>query len=328
MRMVRPRLTLLLLSVSIAACGGTPATSASKQIDVGVITTSPINQGTYDPAHYAAYSKVFAQYGWHLKLAEAVPYGQGPQTFDRFGSQGLPYVFVTDNGEAQAMLDAAKKYPNTKFIMMSDIDSTQGLPNVTAYTFNWYEIGYIAGVESALASKTHVIGGISGQPIPAALKVFGGARFGADQAVPGTTLKIQYVNDWADAAKAREVAGALLGQKADVLFGLLAGMESAVAQAVAAGNAQYIGWLVDESKLYPVTTASVTVNFLSQYEAAAKMLSSGHFDASIHRGTIEGGIITYVPFNGSNASYDGTLQQFVNKVKSGQLTVPSQGATQ
>lgn len=330
---MRRRVTLpLVAAMSVlvfAACGGgaenTPGgtSSPADQLQVGVLTATPINQGTWDPAHHAAYTALAKRNGWDVTIAEQVPYGEAAQALNRFGDQKSDVVFVTDQGFEKAMLDAAAKYPDTKFILMSNLSTTNGLPNVASYFIDWHEAGCLAGAAAALISKTHVIGAISGQPIPAATQAFGGARFCADEAVSGSEIKIQYVNDWIDTGKAREVADALAGQKADVFFGLLAGMVPGVTGAAKDHNGYYIGWLVDESKFGPeVTATNMTVNFTQLYEQAATAIH-GTFDAKIHQGTIQDGTITVQPYRLPEfADKNSALQGLYDRIKSGQLKVP------
>src|SRR5262245_43072351 len=134
------------LALVVAACGGTTAgdekaasqpaktaTAGSEQksgndVKVRVVTVTPTNAGTWDPAQKAAYDAVFKANGWNSQVAEAVPYGKADQLFRQWGNDGVDVVFSTDNGFEDSLMAAAKKFPKTAWVMMSGLSSTQGLP--------------------------------------------------------------------------------------------------------------------------------------------------------------------------------------------------------
>jgi basic membrane protein A len=305
-------------TASPSASGTTPG----KKLKVGVITATPIDQGTYDPAHYKAYKAVADRLGWDLKVAEAIPYGEGEQTLTRFAEDGMDVIISTDQGFEQAFLNVAAKYPNIKFIMASDLSDTR-LPNVTAYVFNTYEMGCLAGAADALLSKSHIIGGLSGLPIPAALQAFGGAKYCADKVVPGTTLKIAYVNSFTDAALGNEVASSVFSQGADAIFGILGGTVPGVTTAAKAANGKYVGWLVDESSFGPdVVATSILFNFDKEWQEIADAITSNKIEPKVHRLGIADGAITVAPFRLGLSDLDKPMTDLVDSIKNGTVTVP------
>lgn len=294
-------------------------------LQVGVMTAVPITVGTWEPAHNAAYTAVGEQYDWDITIAEAIPYGEAEQALSRFGDDGMDVVFVTDQGFEQSFLNVAELYPDTKFIMMSDLSETRDLPNVAAFTFDFYQVGCLAGAAAALVSETHEIGGISGEALPAALLSFGGGQFCAEEVAPGTTLNVDYTHDWVDSAKAGEVTSAMLADGNDAFFGLLGGTTPGVVSAITDGGGWYIGWLVDESSFGPeVTPTSVVVNFQQLYENAAAQLDEGALATEVHRGTIEDGTITVLPLGLGFEDRDADLQGLVESIKNGELELPGE----
>jgi len=128
-----------------ASDGGTAAASI-EALDVRVITQTAVNQGTWDPQNYASYKAVADEMGWNLEIAEAVPYGEAEQVLTRWGNEGVDIVFSTDNGYQDSMLAAAAQFPDTDWVTMSDMSTTNDLPNVAAYTVDWCQLGFMQGV--------------------------------------------------------------------------------------------------------------------------------------------------------------------------------------
>lgn len=331
MKTIRFALTLGITVATVAACGGgsssNPSGSSSQKIKIGVITATPIDQGSYDPAQYKAYKAVADKYGWQLTVAEAIPYGQGEQTLTRFAQEGMNVIASTDQGFEKSFLDVAAKYPNITFVMASDLSTFNGLSNVTSYVFNTYDMGCLAGASAALVSQSHKIGGLTGLPIPAALQAFGGAGYCANVAVPGATLKTASINSFTDASKGNEVAASVYATGVDAMFGILGSTTPGVLTATKAANGKYVGWLVDESSFGPeVTATSILYNFNRQWEAIAQAIMSHKIEPKVHRLGIAEGAITAAPFRLGYSSLDSKIEQLINSIKSGSITVPQSPA--
>ena len=329
MKILKVALVLLVTAGSVVACGSGSGSStassggATKKLKVGVITATPIDQGSYDPAHYKAYKAEADQLGWDLTVAETIPYGQGEQTLTRFAQEGMDVIVSTDQGFEKSFLDVAAKYPNIKFVMASDLSTFNGLTNVTSYVFNTYDMGCLAGAAAALVSKSHLIGGLTGLPIPAAQQAFGGAGYCANLVVPGTTLKTVSINSFTDATKGNEVASAMFATGVDAVFGVLGSTTPGVITAARAANGKYIGWLVDESSAGPdVTATSVLFSFQLEWQEIAQAITSNNIEPKVHRLGIADGAITLAPFRLGLSALDSKMADLINSIKSGSVSVP------
>jgi basic membrane protein A len=331
-----------LSALAMAACGGSTAGdeesgSASKQgsaapqggktgkdVKVRVITVTPVTAGTWDPAQKAAYDSVVEANGWDLQVAEAVPYGKADQVLRQWGNQGVDVVFSTDNGFQDALLAAAKRFPDTAWVMMSGLSSTEGLPNVAAYTFDWCELGYIQGALGGLVSEKGKIGAVGPIPILPAQQTVAGQQAGAKDVKQGTSVSLEYSGDFIDAQKGQSVTSSLIGKGADVIVSVTqGGIAPQIAARAQAEDVNYIGSYDDEEKFAPkATVGSVVVDLSNGYEQAVKTWLDGSFDPSIHTtGAAEGTIKVNVRDDLSDV--DSEMQAVMDKVKSGEVEWPA-----
>jgi basic membrane protein A len=121
------------------------------------------------------------------------------------GSEGISTTAQTYTGTMFAILDVAfDNYP----------DNLQGI------TFASQEPGYLAGTLAGKMTGSDVLGVIGGMPIPTVDVFIDGFENGALCANPQVSTLITYTNDFGDPELGAAVAQSLLGDGADVIFGV------------------------------------------------------------------------------------------------------------
>ncbi|MBY0452541.1 MAG: BMP family ABC transporter substrate-binding protein, partial [Bdellovibrionaceae bacterium] len=131
------------------------------------------------------------------------------------------YDLIIGIGFAQA--DAVKKVaglnPQTQFAI---VDGDVTAPNVRALLFEEHEGSFLIGAAAAMKSKTGVVGFIGGMDIPLIRRFQKAYEAGVKYVNPKATVITNYIGvtgeAWNNPAKAKEIALAQIGQKADVIF--------------------------------------------------------------------------------------------------------------
>lgn len=336
-RSLRRRLIPLALGVtllSVAACGssgnttgggsssaassGGGSSSNAPRPKVRVMTISPINVGTWDPQQYKAYAKAAKDQNWDLDIAQAVSYGQAPQVLDQWGQQGVDVVFATDSGFGDTVLKAAAKWPKTVFVVMSSLASTNNLPNVASYSAAYCEMGYMAGVLGATATKSNKVGVVSGNPVPGVLQFFNGVQQGIAATSASAKGTIQYSGDWVDPVKKAEVARSLISNGNDVLMSFDTA-PTATDQAIQSLGKKIIGIFADESSFAPqAVITSVIINWKG-YAETVKAVMDHTFQAGIHVGGFKDGMIDLTPFASGNNDLEAKASAAKQALASGQV---------
>ena len=330
------------LVASLAACGGSGGSATSSSAapessaadssaapeptsaapgetpEVRVITVTPTNIGTWDPVQRKAYDEAAAAGGWNLQVAEAVPYGEADQVLDQWGAEGVDVVFSTDNGYEQNLLAAAKKYPDTAWVMMSALSTTEDLPNVASYSFDWCQYGYLLGAIAGVVTNDKTVGAVGSIDIIPMTLSLAAEQAGAEAVNPGTQVISKNSGDFIDAQKGQAVAAGLVADGADVLTAPVhGGISPQIAAEAQKNGVYYVGSFADEAPSAPESVvSSVFVNFLGSYSEAVDTWMNGTFDPSINILGVADGVIDSTPlglgFEDKQATIDGVKQQLAN----------------
>jgi basic membrane protein A len=316
---------LALAAASVAAAGVAGGAATQARLNVRVVTVTPITAGTWDPSHYKSYSAVAKRMKWNMQIAQALPYGKADQLFDRWGAEGVDIVFSTDNGFQSHMLAAAKKYPETLWVTMSDLSTTGGLKNVGAYSVDWCQTGFAQGIVAGLLSKSHKIGAVGAIPILPAQRTIKGLQYGANLVSKGTKVDVKYSGDFIDAQKGQEAANALMGDGADVIVAVTqGGISPQIAAAVQSAGKLYIGSYADETKFAPkATVTSAIFDFSLGYERVAQAKLAGTFKPGIyHYGIKQGFIRLAKPFRLGKSGIQKKVDSYLSRLAAGKIKIP------
>lgn len=313
----------LVLALGIAGCSSESSPPASGNAKTGdtpeVRTIHPgkVNQGTWDPAQYKAYKKAADENKWHLQTAEAVPYGEAAEQFDRWGREGVDVVFSIDAGYEEALLRAAKQYPKTAWVMMTALSDTKGLPNVASYSIDWCALGYAQGAIAALGTTSNTVANVGAiQILPAELIIEGEKAAIAASGKP-VKLVTEYSGDFLAADKASELASAVITRGADVVIGLTNGAVAAqLAARVQSAGAGYVGTYLDEKAFAPKSSvASVTSDFSTDYATVVKQWMAGTFKAEQVTRGFKDGVLKIVPGSEKYAGVAKPAQEMVDAMQ-------------
>ncbi len=294
----------------------------------GLVTdTAGVNDGSFNTGAWEGLTKAGQDFGFEIKLMESRRNADYVPNLSRFGEAGFDIVFAVGFLLQQAVEEAARRYPKTRFALIDG--EAADLPNMVAYRFREEEGAFLVGALAALTSKTHVLGFVGGLEVPLIRKFECGYAAGARTAVPGTKVKVGYANSFDDPAKGSEIALLQMSAKADVLFHASGRTGLGVIKAVAGkGDGCYaIGVDRDQDDAAP---GRVLTSMLKRVDVAVhavcKRVKEGTFQAgTIEQGLAEGALglspmrfTKDVPPKGALEKVDGYRARIV----SGDLVVP------
>ena len=227
------RLTALALVAVLAAlaagCGGsdenaggttptetTPAeTTPAKTIKVGLVADAgELNDNGFNELAYKGLKRAERELGIHGRVVEANSVADYVPNMAALARQGYDLIIGVGFAQGDAIAAAAKRFPNTSFAIV-DVDqaSLKGKPkNVQGLLFREEQVGYLVGYLAALEAKragaksVSAVGGFKEPPVD---RFIAGYKAGARAAVPGTTVRWDYSQDWEDPAMKRSTGGSL-----------------------------------------------------------------------------------------------------------------------
>src|SRR5690606_17704469 len=160
------------------------------------------------------------------------------------------------------------QHPDTKWAMMSDLSTTNGLENVVSYSINWCELGFAIGASAGAVSDAKTVGMVGAVPTRPHVLMLAAQKFAADMANPAHEVIEQNSNDFVDPVLAQETAYSVLEKGADVIFTSHGGPVEQIARAAAERDGYFIGYLDDSTDLAPdAVVTSVPFDFTYGYES-------------------------------------------------------------
>jgi basic membrane protein A len=233
--------------------------------------------------------------------------------------------------QADALQVVSGRFPDQKFAI---VDTAVDAPNVASYVYREAERGFVVGAVAGLMTKRaedprivpdkQIIGVIGGMDIPLIRANVAGYIAGAKFANPEVEVKYSYVGDWADPAKCKEMANAMLDEGVDVIW--LAAGRSGLGGIMAAEerNRFAIGADVDQGYLAPdhILTNGMKLVDNTVFMAIEAVLKD-EFTPGTNMLGLKEGALGY-SHNLIPADIIEEVDKLAERVASGELTVPEE----
>jgi basic membrane lipoprotein Med (substrate-binding protein (PBP1-ABC) superfamily) len=218
----------------------------------------------------------------------------------------------------------APEFPNTKFVVVSDLSTTKGLKNVSGWAVNWNQLGYLAGTAGCLGAKANgasTVGHVNSQPIPAFARFAAGDQDGA--AAAGCKFLTRWTNSFSDTAKAKQAALSMIAQGAGTITTTADTADEGSRAGAAQAKKLFIANYAPAIKEAPsITLTSMVINFDQVYDQVGKVATTSGLGAHIYPVTVENGGLTYeTPFKNAPTSVEKQSQATYDKIKSGAVKV-------
>ena len=260
-------------------------------------------------------------------------------TLDELSADAEYDLIVCGTYQMDAYLnECAQKYPDQKYFIY---DAEVAQPNVASITFRQNDLGYLVGTAAALMTSSDmekinpekVIGFVGGEDGPVINDFLVGYIQGAQAADPEVKIDTQYVGNFFDTGRGKEIANVMINNKCDVIWGVAGGAGNGAAEAAAEKDVWFIGVDSDQEATFSA----------SQPQMAAVTIFSGlkncgdgiiYMLNELNAGTIQWGKTTQLGIveggvgltNGGNFqklpdNIKKALEDVVPKVSSGEIKV-------
>lgn len=328
---------LLLLGILAAGCGddddsGGGAAGGGDGGDAGSVAyihVKPRNSDSWETGGYNAVSAMADKYG--LKLDEqVVTHDEAPSILRRIAPTH-DVVIAHSSGYGDAMLEVAPEFPDTEFVVFSDLADTKGVENVSAWAINWSEMGYLGGAAACIAAKDRgadTIGQVNSQPIPAFARHGGGVEQAADDL--GCKYVDRWTNSFTDTAKAKQAALSMISGGAEVLLSSTDAGDQGTREAAIEKDKLFVtNYAEADMELAPeVTITALTVNFDVAYDEIGKLFTGGGIESKKYPVSVEsGGLGIVTPLQHVPDTVTQEVQKVVDQLESGEITVDTEQET-
>ena len=288
---------LAVFALLLGACGdddeGTAAGGIGK-LKVGVVTdVGKIDDKSFNQSAWEGVQQAKKDLGAEVKFIESTDAKDYAKNIDQFAKDEYNVIVTVGFALAQATVDAAKRYPDIKFI---GIDQFQApgteLPNLAGLIFDEDKAGFLAGALAAQMSKSGTIGQVLGTDVvPPVVKFGKGFENGARYARSDIRVLTWYhpgglARGFTDPEEGKKQALQMISQGADVLFGAGGQTGNGALLGCAERNVLAIG--VDTDQYNTVPQAQKVL-----LSSAMKLITPAVFDIikAAREGTFKGGSV-------------------------------------
>ena len=295
-------LVLLMVMGVLTGCSGNDKKpdDGEDKLKIGVILVGNESEG-YTAAHIDGIKEAMKALGlsddqviWKYNI------GEDQTCYDAavdLVEQGCVAVFSNSYGHQTFMQEAAKDYPDVKFVACTgDSAAISGLDNFSNAFTNVYESRYVSGIvagmklaelakdnkipqESYDAAGNVKIGYVGAYPYAEVKSGFTAFFLGVQSVFPNVVMEVIYTNSWFNEAVEAETANTLMSHNC-VIIGQHAdstGAPSAVEAAFNSGKVAYsVGYNIDMLKVAPhAALTSATNNWGVYYTYAFERVVKG-----------------------------------------------------
>jgi len=258
------------------------------------------------------------------RLVESLDKAEHKEQVRTAAEMGANPVMVLWDDLANAVLEVAPDFPDTKFIIL-DSYVTADLPNVKTVVIEPQEASFIAGVVAAKKTQTKVLGFVGGADIPVIENFFSGFAAGVKYIDPSIEVKEVYAGTFIDPAKGLEVGGLLFKQGCDIVMHAANKTGLGVIKAAEEAKKLAIGvdmWQGDVAPGYVLWSALKPADVATYM--AAKEAVEGKFTKGMWFYTLKEGAALYDmrDFNALDKDTQDIVKKVEEAIKSGAITVP------
>jgi basic membrane protein A len=202
----------LTMAVAAALSAVTAATAGARQsaaFKVAWIYVGTHNDHGWSQAHEDGRLYVQKTLGSKVQTTfkELVPEGpQASQVIDSLVRDGNKLIFATSFGYQDAMVAAAKKYPDVKFEQATGYKTST---NLAEYYGAGEDAIYLSGMAAGAATKKGVVGYVVPFAIPEVIRHANAFALGVQATHPGATVKLVWTKAWLAPDKEKKAAESL-----------------------------------------------------------------------------------------------------------------------
>ncbi|WP_434794136.1 Membrane lipoprotein TmpC [Terrisporobacter petrolearius] len=320
---------LIMTASSLVGCGGNKDNGAKKEdLKIAMVTSvGGVTDGSFNQSAWEGLQKAEKDLGIKASYIESKQEADYVTNLEQAVDNNNDLILATGFPMQQALLEAAKNYPEQKFAIV-DVDYGGETPdNVTCISFNEEQSGYVVGLVAGKMTKTNKVGFVGGMNNVVIKKFQVGYEAGVKEANSNAKVLVQYVNSFADQAKGKSIANQMYNNNADILFACAGDSGLGVLECAKETGKYAIGVDRDQNNIAPdniLTSAMKKVN--EGVYTVVENLKDGKLDGgkTLVFGLKEEGI-GLAPSTDKNVPKDviDYVNSKIEKIISGEIVVPN-----
>lgn len=283
---------LISLLLALAGCSSNQSTeqtpsktvpsNSKAAIRMAVVTdVGGIGDMSFNAMAWEGLQRAGKDLGVDVKFLESREQADYAVNLDKLAEQGYNMVFAVGYLMEDAVKEASKKYPKTRFVIIDG--SAPDAANTASLKFDEEQGSFLAGALAGAMTRTGKIGFIGGIQIPLIQKFECGYTAGAMTTRPDVKVITAYCGKFDDPAKGKELALAQFGQGADIIFHAAGGSGRGVIDAAQTKGAGFYAIGVDADQDY-LAKGRVLTSMMKRVDNAVYDMCKADFNGSFKPG--------------------------------------------
>ncbi|MCT4594015.1 MAG: BMP family ABC transporter substrate-binding protein [Anaeromicrobium sp.] len=262
MKKVIAILLILVVLVSVAACGRKSDENASKgnQLSIGMVTdVGGVNDLSFNQSAWEGLGKAKDDFGVDVNYLESKQESDYETNLQFLVDEETDLTLAIGYMMSDALKNAALNFPNNKFAIVDNSYGEETPSNVVGITFKEHEASFLVGYIAGKMTKTNKVGFVGGVDFYVINKFQYGFMSGVKYANPDAEIFVQYAGSFGDAAAGKSIAEQFYNSGADIVYHASGATGNGVIEAAKEKNKWVIGVDRDQSDLAPenVLTSAV-----------------------------------------------------------------------
>lgn len=307
--------------------GGRTGGGSAKSLRIAMVSdVAGPDDASFNAAGIAGLDRAAKELGCEKKFLESREQADYRTNLSSLAEADYELVFAMGYMMEEAVANAAKDFPNTKFAIVDGKDP--GLPNTAAIQFREEEGSFLAGFLAAKMSKKRSIGFLGGIDVPVLRRFEAGYRAGALTADARVQVAAKYAGSFNDPTKGSVIADQMLNGS-DIIF-IAAGKTGlgALKACSSRGPGYYgIGTDSDQDALYP---GRVLTSMMKRVDTAVfnsiKSLKEGAWKSGEQTFGLKEGGVHLSPMTHTKKEVPPAvlvqLEKFSKRISDGEIKVP------
>ena len=319
---------IMVSALSLVGCGSNEK-KADDKLKVTMITgVGGINDRSFNQSSWEGLQKAKKDLGVDVGYIESNQDSEYTANIETAIDEGNDLIIGVGFKLSDAILDAAKNYPEQKFAIV-DADYGDETPdNVTCITFSEEQAGYVVGLVAGKMTKTNKVGFVGGIEGVVIKRFEAGYKAGVKEANPNAQVLVQYANTFTDSAKGKSIGQQMYSNGADIIFSAAGDVGLGVIEVAKEQGKFAIGVDRDQNDVAPETVITSAMKKVNEgvYNTVKDLKDSKFEGGEVKVYGLDNDAVGLAPTTDKNVPKE--VIDYVNeqagKVIAGEIVVPKQ----
>jgi len=314
---------LSIFAVLLVGCGQAKTEEATGEVKseevakkkIALITPEKIGVNPFFQQMDEGAKEAGEEFGVEVKTIESTDQSAIEENIRVAVAEGYDLIITSSFESEDALKKVAAENPDRQFAI---IDTVVDLPNVQSISFREHEAAYLLGAAAGLATESNIVGMVVAADIPLMKKWSVAFEQGLKETNADAEFLVNYVGNFADPAKAKELALLQASKGADFVAGASAVGDLGVFEAAKEQGFYTSGQDIDRTELDPehIVLSQLKGTDTAAYETV-KAFAEGTFEPGVVAyGLKENGVgLTYVTHESETPLHDFVGQEAIDQVK-------------